>query len=422
MLFISYILTSNARETARIDGRRATWKNPALSFRVIGQVEPTLRAAARLAGAARCTHRTTSVTSGGHEEAELPAYSSVPAGWLCSRLSLHRHSTHLHERRLHWRSQIFSPTGTGFLVRSFLVLICVPSAFVYCPVLGLGLSCGFSSSSLFCSSSPSLSTFIACRRLLLRCCCCCCGCRCCYCCYCFLCCCCWLPPPFRVSLLRWVPLRWFLLLVPFVVRALAGPALDFVLEAGLPAPLVASILSLAVVLAAVHFPFLVGRSFSSLPSLGVLSLQTGGSGGVCPLLRTPTFLPASADRVLPMHSGILAFLHWRLDSFRGCDGRFLFRHIHMCRLRWSWMTWVCCWNRRGHWWTVSCSGRVSPSSSQVCPWCCRSTRRSSCPLMLFASVLATSLSPRRQWFSRRALRRAPSSCCGVSPWFRLGGQ
>lgn len=70
----------------RADGRRATWKNPALSFRVIGQVEPTLSGSSSLSRrramhASRCA-----VSSGGHEEAELPAYSSVPAGWLSSRL------------------------------------------------------------------------------------------------------------------------------------------------------------------------------------------------------------------------------------------------------------------------------------------------------------------------------------------------
>ena len=101
MLVIFHFQASNARGTARIDGRRATWKNPALSFRVIGQVEPTLSDGRSLSRRRTMHASRRAVTSGGHEEAELPVCSSVPAGWLCSRLSLHRLGTHLLDYRLH---------------------------------------------------------------------------------------------------------------------------------------------------------------------------------------------------------------------------------------------------------------------------------------------------------------------------------
>ena len=54
MLIMFYFQAFNARGTACVGGRRATWKNPALSFRVIGQVHASRHA----------------VISGGHEEAE----------------------------------------------------------------------------------------------------------------------------------------------------------------------------------------------------------------------------------------------------------------------------------------------------------------------------------------------------------------
>ena len=122
MLIISYFLTSNARGTARVGGRRATWKNPALSFRVIGQVEPTLSGGNSLSRRRAMHASHSSVTSGGHEEAELPTYSAVPAGWLCSRLSLHRHGTHL----TYWFS---CPLFPSFHFRSqyFCVLSCLGS-------------------------------------------------------------------------------------------------------------------------------------------------------------------------------------------------------------------------------------------------------------------------------------------------------
>ena len=137
--------------------------------------------------------------------------------------------------------------------------------------------------------------------------------------------------------LWWVPLRCFLLLLPFFVRAPAEPALDFDLEAGLFAPPVVSIFFLGVVLAAMRLPSLVGLSFSSIPLLGVFSLWTDGSGGIRPLLRNPTFLQASADRVLLLRSGILAFLRWRLDSPLGCDEGFCsaaFACVHFSETEW----------------------------------------------------------------------------------------
>lgn len=85
-LITVYFQAFIARGTARIGGRRATWKNTALSLRVIGQVEPTLSGGSSLSRRRTMHASRRAVSSGGHEEAELPAYSSVPAGWLSSRL------------------------------------------------------------------------------------------------------------------------------------------------------------------------------------------------------------------------------------------------------------------------------------------------------------------------------------------------
>ena len=153
MLIISYFLTSNARGMARVGGRRATWKNPALSFRVIGQVEPTLSGGSSLSRRRAMHASHSSVTSGGHEEAELPAYSAVPAGWLCSRLSLHRHGTHLTYwfscplfPSSHFRSQYFcvlSCLGSWVLMRVFFYFVVF--FFVFFPLLFYWVSSSSSS-------------------------------------------------------------------------------------------------------------------------------------------------------------------------------------------------------------------------------------------------------------------------------------
>ena len=91
MLF-SIFLGTLPGETACIDGRHATWKNPALALRVMDKLDLPLREAAHLVGASRRV-ASGSAVQWGPRGGRAASGCSIPAGWL-SAVSLHRHSSH----------------------------------------------------------------------------------------------------------------------------------------------------------------------------------------------------------------------------------------------------------------------------------------------------------------------------------------
>jgi hypothetical protein len=204
--------------TARIDDRRVTWKNPALSLCVIGQIEPTLSGGSSLMRPSR-----RAVTSGDHEEAELPAYSSVSASWLFNQLSLHCLGTHFV-----WVPP--APTVADYLSSSHASCFFCAQVFCYCCFLGSILS-------IVLSSIHCIVCYI---RLFLRCdssfsCCCCCLC----------------------FSMKSVPLC--------SAQVPVTPVLHFALGAGLSAHRVASIFFLVAFPVAVDPLFFAKLSFSSAP-------------------------------------------------------------------------------------------------------------------------------------------------------------